>query len=217
MIFWQITAFISSLKTFSSLILYNFIHEDGYHGDVFVTSRVGHSASSELAEAEGHGGFGLNFDILEANLINLAILIGVLFYFGRKVVGNILSERRANIEAAIKEAEQRQREAEKALSEAKQQLAQGQAEAERIRKAAEENAEKAREAILAKVVVDIERLQETAAQDVDSERDRAIAQLRQQVAAMAMQRVESQIGSYLNDSAQNQLIDRSIAMLGGGS
>jgi len=65
--------------------------------------------------------------------------------------------------------------------------------------------------------MDIERLQETAAQDVDSERDRAIAQLRQQVAAMAMQKVESQIGSYLNDSAQNQLIDRSIAMLGGGS
>jgi F-type H+-transporting ATPase subunit b len=189
----------------------------GIMGTFLLLAELAHSASSELAEAEGHGGFGLNFDILEANLINLAILIGVLFYFGRKVVGNILSERRANIEAAIKEAEQRQKEAVAALSEAQQQLTQGQAEAERIRKAAEENAEKAREAILAKVILDIERLQETAAQDVNSERDRAIAQLRQQVAAMAMQKVESQIGSYLNESAQNQLIDRSIAMLGGGS
>jgi len=80
-------------------------------GTFLLLAELAHSASSELAEAEGHGGFGLNFDVLEANLINLTILIGVLFYFGRKVVGNILSERRANIEAAIKEAEQRQKEA----------------------------------------------------------------------------------------------------------
>ncbi|NJK69970.1 MAG: F0F1 ATP synthase subunit B, partial [Microcoleus sp. SU_5_3] len=33
-------------------------------------------------EASREGGFGLNFDILETNLINLSIVIGLLFYFG---------------------------------------------------------------------------------------------------------------------------------------
>jgi F-type H+-transporting ATPase subunit b len=96
-------------------------------------------------------------------------------------------------------------------------LAQAQAEAERIRAAAEESAKTAREAILAAAVRDVERLKETAAQDLDNERDRAIAELRERVAAMAVQRVESQLRDHLDDSAQHQLIDRSIAILGGGS
>jgi F-type H+-transporting ATPase subunit b len=64
---------------------------------------------------------------------------------------------------------------------------------------------------------DVERMQQTAVQDLNSERERAIRDLRQRVAAMAMERVESQLRGHLDDSAQQQLIDRSIALLGGGS
>nr|WP_199329565.1 F0F1 ATP synthase subunit B [Coleofasciculus sp. FACHB-1120] len=184
-------------------------------GTFFLLAEVAHSAGSELAEAEGHGGFGLNTDIFEANLINLAILIGVLFYFGRKLLGNILSERRSRIETAIREAEQRQKEAAAALSDAQQKLTQAQAEAERIRKDAEESAKAAREAILAKAAMDVERLQRTAVDDVNTERERTIAELRAQVSAMALQRVESQLKSQLDDAVQQQLIDSSIASVGG--
>jgi F-type H+-transporting ATPase subunit b len=187
----------------------------GIMGTFFLLAEVAHSAGSELAEAEGHGGFGLNTDIFEANLINLAILIGVLFYFGRKLLGNILRERRSRIETAIREAEQRQKEAAAALSDAQQKLTQAQAEAERIRKDAEESAKAAREAILAKAAKDVERLQKTAVEDLNTERERAIAELRAQVSAMALQRVESQLKSQLDDAAQQQLIDSSIASVGG--
>jgi F-type H+-transporting ATPase subunit b len=173
--------------------------------------------ATEAAQAAESSGFGLNFNLLETNLINLAIIIGVLFYFGRKVVGNTLNERRSRIEEEIREAEKRQKDAAAALADAQQKLAQAQAEAERIRAAAEESAKTAREAILAAAVRDVERLKETAAQDLDNERDRAIAELRERVAAMAVQRVESQLRDHLDDSAQHQLIDRSIAILGGGS
>ena len=173
--------------------------------------------ATEAAHAVESGGFGLNFDILETNLINLAIIIGVLFYFGRKVVGNTLSERRSNIEQEIREAEKRQKEAAASLADAQQKLAQAQAEAERIRAAAEESAKAAREAILSQATKDIERLKETAAKDLESERDRAIAELRERVAALAIERVESQLKDHLDHSAQQQLIDRSIAILGGGS
>ncbi|GAC1448343.1 MAG: F0F1 ATP synthase subunit B [Chamaesiphon sp.] len=183
----------------------------GIMGTFYLLAELAH------AEAEGHGGLGLNLNIFETNLINLALLIGVLVYFGRKSVSNILSERRSKIETAIKEAEQRQQEAAALLSDAQQKLTQAQSEAERIRKAADESARVAREAILAKAVQDVERLQETAAQDLNTERDRAIAELRQRVALMAMQQAESQLRSQLDDSTQQQLIDRSIALVGGGS
>lgn len=176
------------------------------------------TAAAEIAaEGGSEEGFGLNFNILETNLINLSIIIGVVFYFGRNFLGNTLAERRSNIEEVIRDAEKRQKEAAAALADAQQKLAQAQAEGEKIRAAAEENAQAARAAILEASRKDVERLKETAVQDLNTERDRAIAQLRERIAAMAIQRVESQLKDRLDDSAQHQLIDRSIAILGGGS
>jgi len=172
-------------------------------------------AEVELAEAGAEGGLGFNFNILDTNLINLVIIIGVLVYFGRKVVGKTLSLRREQIETAIQSAEKRQREAAAAFKEQQQKLAQAQTEAEQIRALAEDNAKVARENILAQAIKDIERMKEEANRDLNSERERAIAQLRQQVVAMALQKVESQLRTEVDDAAQQKLIDRSITLLGG--
>jgi F-type H+-transporting ATPase subunit b len=175
------------------------------------------AAAEVAAEGGAEGGFGLNTNILETNLINLVIILGVLFFFGRKFLGNTLSERRSKIEEAIQDAQKRQKDAAAALADAQQKLAQAQAEAERIRAAAEENAQAARAAILETAAKDVERMRETAVRDLNTEKEKAIAELRQRVAAMAMQRVESQLSDRLDDHAQQHLIDRSIALLGGGS
>ena len=173
------------------------------------------AVGGELAEAAGEGGFGLNTNILQTNLINLAIIISVLVIFGRKVLGSTLKERRIRIETAIKSAEQRLKEAQGALADQQQKLAQAQAEAEKIKQAAAENANKAREAILAQAGTDIERMKETAVADLNSEREKAIAQLRQRVIAMALQKVESELQTGIADDAQHTLLDRGIALLGG--
>ncbi|MBW4636171.1 MAG: F0F1 ATP synthase subunit B [Iphinoe sp. HA4291-MV1] len=172
-------------------------------------------ATEAVAEAHSEGGFGLNIDIFGTNLINLAIIIGVLFYFGRKVVSNILNERRSNIETVVREAEAQAKEAAVALSKAQEQLTQAQAQAQRIRKAAEENAQATREAILARAAEDVERLKETAARDLDTQRERAIAELQQYVVSKALQKVELELQTGITDDAQQRLIDRSIALLGG--
>lgn len=171
--------------------------------------------ANELSEAAEHSGFGLNSDILETNLINLLIIIGVLVYFGRGFLGKTLSDRQAKIEAAIQEAEQRKREAAAALADQQQKLAQAQAEASRIRSEAEEQAKAAKAAILAQSEQDIERMKAAAAQDLASQQERIINELRQRVAAMAMQQVESRLKSGLGSDAQQRLIDQSLAMLGG--
>lgn len=168
-------------------------------------------------EASAEGGFGLNFDILETNLINLTIIIGLLFYYGRGFLGNILSQRRAEIEEAIGEAEARQQKAAAALAEQQQKLTQAQAEAERIRANAEERARAIKAKIAEQAVLDVERMKATANQEVDAEQQRVIAQLRSRVAAMALERAEAQIQERLDQNAQERLVDRSLAMLGGGS
>lgn len=164
--------------------------------------------------AEGEGGFGLNLDIFETNLINLLLLIGILFYFGRKVLTNILNERRINIETEIQGAEARLKESQIALSQVQEQLNKAQGEAERIRKSAAENAQAAKEAILAKAAQDVERLKLSATADLNTERDRAIAELRQRVSTLALQKVESGLRSGIADDVQQTLIDRSIQQVG---
>lgn len=180
----------------------------------WLAAEAGATEVSEAAES----GFGFNFNILEANLINLAIVAAVLVYFGRKFFGKILSERRAEIETEIKAAEQHQREAAEKLADEQQKLAQAQAEAERIRAKAADSAKAAKEAILAQADQEIQRLKETAVKDSASNQERAIAEVRQRVAVLALEQVESQIQSQLqSEDTQHKLVDRSIALLGGRS
>jgi F-type H+-transporting ATPase subunit b len=171
--------------------------------------------ATELPEAMKEGGFGLNFDILETNLLNLTIVIGLLVYFGRSFLGKSLAERQSRVETMIQEAEQRKKDAAAVLADQQQKLAQAQAEAAHIRMEAEESAKAARAAILAQAEQDVERMRATAAQDVATQQERVMQELRQRIAAMALERVEGQLKAGLNENSQQQLIDRSIAMLGG--
>jgi F-type H+-transporting ATPase subunit b len=167
-----------------------------------------------LATAES-GGVSLNPDLIEANLFNLVVVLGFVFVFGRKLLTDILTERRLAIETAIQEAEASQKQAMSALEVAKQNLAQAQTEAENIRKTAVTSAENAKAEIAAKAAADIERMQELAAADTSNEQDKAIAELRVRVTKLAMERAEAQLKNLLTDSAQTELVDRSIALVGG--
>ena len=168
-----------------------------------------------LATEAGSRGIGINTNILETNLINLGILIVVLVYFGRGFLGKILNERRSTIEEAIKEAEQRQQQAQASLAEQQQKLTVAQTDAQRILAEAEERAKTVRDSILAKATEDVERMKATASAELDSDRERVISQLRSQIATQAIELAESQLKQHLNDNVQERLIDQSLALLGG--
>ncbi|WGT67912.1 F0F1 ATP synthase subunit B [cyanobacterium endosymbiont of Epithemia clementina EcSB] len=173
----------------------------------FILATEAHEASK--------GGFGLDFNLLETNFLNLAILIGLLVFYGSKVLGKILNERRLQIANAIQEAEERQRKAATALGEEQQKLTQAQAEAERICQRAKDRAATLVNEIAEKSRQDVERLKETAAADLSNEQERVIAQLKKQIAQMAINQAERQLKEQVNEDMQYLLIDRSIAQLGG--
>lgn len=170
--------------------------------------------ATEAHEA-ARSGFGLDFNLLETNLLNLAILVGGLVFYGSKVLKKVLNERRLQIADAIQEAEERQRNAATALGKEQQKLTQAQAEAERIYQRAKDRAAALANEIAEKSKQDIERLKETAAADLSGEQERVVAQLTKQIAQMAINKAESQLKEQVNEDMQHLLIDRSIAQLGG--
>ncbi|MGB2926703.1 MAG: F0F1 ATP synthase subunit B [Limnothrix sp.] len=171
---------------------------------------------SYLATAS-EGGFHLNFDILETNIINLVIIIGVLYVYGGKFIGKLLEERKSKIVADLEDAENRAKTAQEALTKAQKSLEEAQTQAGRIREDAKVAAEKARETILAQGHEDVEKLKASAVKELDTEQAKVIAQLKRRIAELALEKVEAQLRSGLDESVQSDLVDRSISQLGGGS
>lgn len=170
---------------------------------------------AEEASGLEERGFGLNFDLLDTNLINLAIIIGVLVVFGRRFLGDTLSSRKAEIESAIRDAEERKKKAASELASQQQKLAQAQAEAKKLIEDAHARAEAVKASIAEQAERDIERLKADAQRDLSSQQARITLELRRAIAEKALVAAEGLCKAELNDDSQRQLIDRSIAMLGG--
>jgi F-type H+-transporting ATPase subunit b len=187
-----------------------------------VSTSILHIAAEATDVAAGleelhESGFGIGTDFIGSNFLNIAIVLGVLIYLGKDVVGETLNKRRAAILQELEQAEQRQQASLEQLADQQQKLAQAQQEAERIKQQAEANAQTLKAELLAQVDVEIQRMQAAAEKDVSSEQDRVIQQLRRQIVQAALAKVESDLPARVDDHLQRQFIDRSIQLLGGRS
>ena len=78
-------------------------------------------------------GFGLNLNIFETNIINLAVVVFGLYKFLPGFLGKILEKRRTTILSDLKEAEERLAQAQDSLSQAKDDLSSAKQKADKIR------------------------------------------------------------------------------------
>ena len=81
----------------------------------------------------GHGGFGINTNIFETNLINLAAVVGIVVSFVGNNLSALLEDRRKTILSNLEEANQRAVEAQEKLQNAKAQLELSKKKAQEIR------------------------------------------------------------------------------------
>jgi F0F1-type ATP synthase membrane subunit b/b' len=151
--------------------------------------------------------------IFEANLINLIILDGGLFYLLSGALSDSLSERQQKILGAIQESEERLKEATTRLTESETQLAQAQMVIESIGKDAQTTAQQVKSAILTDGKVEIERLTSAAKSQIGTIEARVRKQISDYVATLALQRITMQLEGKLTSSLQQQIIDRNISKL----
>ncbi|MFO0017601.1 MAG: F0F1 ATP synthase subunit B [Synechococcaceae cyanobacterium] len=161
-----------------------------------------------------HGSFGLNFNLFETNIINLAIVIAGLIYFLRGFLGGILERRKASIVADLKDAEERLASASATLKTAQQQVADSQAQAEKIRSDAKARAEAVRLEIERRTVEEMARMKTESSSDLANEASRVTNQLRREAARLAIEKALAKLPGKLDDAAQSRLIDKSIQSLG---
>jgi len=161
------------------------------------------------------GGFGFNTNLLETNLINLAVVIGVLVYFGKGVLSSILSNRKEAILSTIRDAEERFQEATNQLEQARERLNQAKIKAEEIRANGITQIEKGKKELIQAANEDAKRLEESKNATLRFEEQRAIEKVRQQVSRLAMDRALETLKNRLNINSDlhERIIDNYIGLL----
>jgi F0F1-type ATP synthase membrane subunit b/b' len=159
------------------------------------------------------GGGSLIDTIFDANLVNLTLLDGGLFYLLSGALSESLSERQQKILGAIQESEEKLQEATSRLTEGETKLAQAQIVIESIQKDAEQTAVKVKSSILSDGKTEIERLTATAKGQITTIEARVRKQISEYVATLALQRITTQLEGKLNSSLQQQIINRNISKL----
>ena len=159
------------------------------------------------------GGFGLNLNLFETNLINLVIVIGVLYWFLKGFLGGILERRRQAILKDLEDSEGRLRQATSDLARAQEDLAAAQQKAEKIRAEGKARAEAIRKDGELRTITAMAAVKQDALADLNAEGARLTEQLRREAALAAIDKVMTELPGRLDAEGQSRLIDASISNL----
>ena len=140
-----------------------------------------------LLAAEGEAAlFQINlFWVIVASL-NFALFLAIMWIVILKPVGRMLEERRATIEQGLKDADAARRERESAADERLASLNDARREAKEILERAQKVADETREREVAATRAELDRLRTQATAEIVSEKERALAEVRGEVADLAL-------------------------------
>jgi F-type H+-transporting ATPase subunit b len=177
-----------------------------------IASGVGHGVVPLNAETEAL--FQINlFQVLIA-AANFIVFIALIWTFAFKPISKILTDRKARIEEGLRDAEQARRDRESAETERLAALQEARREANDILARAQKVAQESRDADIAATKTDLERMRERASADIEAEKQRAIGELRAEVADLALQAAGRVVGETMTSDRERRLVEEFLAETG---
>ena len=167
------------------------------------------SFSTQISDS----GISLNTDIFEANLVNLFLLAGGLFYLISDVLSKSLSERQQKILKAIQDSEERLEAAATRLAASETQMAQAQMVIDNIETRAQKTCKQLRREIFTNGQLEVTRINSTAQSQMSVLEARVRREVSNYVSTLVLQRITAQFEKGLNYTLQQQIIDRNIYKL----
>ena len=180
-----------------------------------LVSAVGGDAVRLAAEAEPL--FQINIFQVVIAAANFVIFLVLLWQFAFKPVAAMLAERRERIEQGLRDAEQAKRDRESAEQERVTALAEARREANDILARAQKVAQETRDADIAATRAELERMRTRATDEIEAEKGRALAELRGEVAELALQAAGRVVRETMTDQRQRRLVEEFLAEPNPGS
>nr|WFD57993.1 ATP synthase CF0 subunit I [Brandisia hancei]WFD60691.1 ATP synthase CF0 subunit I [Brandisia hancei x Brandisia discolor]WFD58172.1 ATP synthase CF0 subunit I [Brandisia hancei]WFD58263.1 ATP synthase CF0 subunit I [Brandisia hancei]WFD58353.1 ATP synthase CF0 subunit I [Brandisia hancei] len=160
------------------------------------------------------GSFGFNTDILATNPINLSVVIGVLIFFGKGVLSDLLDNRKQRILNTIRNSEELRGGAIEQLEKAKARLRKVEMEADQFRVNGYSEIEREKLNLVNSTYKTLEQLENYKNETIQFEQQRAINQVRQRVFQQALQGALGTLNSCLTTELHLRIISVNISMLG---
>jgi F-type H+-transporting ATPase subunit b len=171
-----------------------------------IAAGVGQQAARLTAEAEGEALFQINlFQVLIA-AANFLVFIVLLWTFALKPISKILTDRKARIEEGLRDAEQARKDRESAETERLAALQEARREANEILTRAQKVADDSRARDLAATREELERVRASAMADLEAEKQRAIGEVRAEVADLALRAAGKVVGETMTGDRQRRLV-----------
>jgi F-type H+-transporting ATPase subunit b len=150
---------------------------------------------------------------LIAQIINFLILLAILSKVAYKPLMKALADRQAKIAESLETAERERASAEELKREYQAQLAAARTQAQEIVDKAVKLAEQTKEEILEEARAENARLLKTAQEEIARERDRALAEMRNEVVALSVLAAEKVIARNLDAETNGKLVTDFIEKL----
>nr|QGA84679.1 ATP synthase CF0 subunit I [Pentaclethra macrophylla] len=160
------------------------------------------------------GSFGFNTDILATNPINLSVVLGVLIFFGKGVLSDLLDNRKQRILKTIRNSEELREGAIEQLEKARDRLRKVEMEADRFRVNGYSEIEREKLNLINSIYTTLEQLENYKNETIHFEQQRVINQVRQRVFQQALQGALGTLNSCLNNELHLRTISANIGMFG---
>ena len=135
-------------------------------------------------------GFGFNTNLFETNVLNLAVVIGVVVTVVGDRVSTLLDQRRQIVLATLTEADRKVQESQRRLEEVRNSVEVARLRSEEIRTQAIQTVEQENAAIQRQLKESIQYLQEGNRRSIELERQRIVRTITQKVATLALTNTE---------------------------
>ncbi|GGF91900.1 F0F1 ATP synthase subunit B [Paenibacillus abyssi] len=150
----------------------------------------------------------------------IAIVAFVLLYFllNKYAFGplfGIMEKRRELVQEQISSAENNRKQAEQHLEEQKQALQQARKDAYEIIEQAKTTSTKQADVIIESAKAEASRLKEEAVQDIQTEKNKALAAVRSEVSGLSVKIASKILDKQIDQKAQEQLVDQYLNEVGG--
>ena len=156
-------------------------------------------------------GLSINFFWVIVAALNFIFFLALMWRFAFDPIANILAERKARIDQGLADAEQARRDRDAGQAEREAVIAQARRDSAELITRAQKAAEDLREADIAATRAELDRIRVQAAADIAAERDRALADLRSQVADLALAAAGKVVGETMTDARQRRLVDEFLS------
>nr|YP_009257899.1 ATPase I subunit [Arabidopsis croatica]CZF89942.1 ATPase I subunit [Arabidopsis croatica] len=160
------------------------------------------------------GSFGFNTDILATNPINLSVVFGVLIFFGKGVLNDLLDNRKQRILNTIRNSEELREGAIQQLENARARLRKVETEADQFRVNGYSEIEREKLNLINLIYKTLKQLENYKNETILFEQQRTINQVRERVFQQALQGAIGTLNSCLSNELHLRTINANIGMFG---